>query len=139
MRLVKSLCERKTLSQVVHDHIEMILFVLGFSDYHTKLCAGASITQDKSVDRKPNFKFVKLLKNKSSSLVYDFMRIREAPALWQLRLFGEYMDRSMDGKPDKRVAFEPDGWQRKVLDCLDEKKSVLVVGERLLNKLCAFL
>jgi len=56
------------------------------------------------------------------------MAIVEHPVIWQLRLFGEYMDRSMDSKPDGRVAFEPDAWQRKVLDGIDANKSLLVVG-----------
>ena len=128
LRLVKSLCERSTLSQVILDHVEMILHILGFSDYFAKLSSTVSISKDKTIDRKLSFKFVKLLKGKTDALTYEYMRIREAPILWQLRLFGEYMDRSMDSKPDKRVSFEPDGWQRTVLDCLDERKSVLVVG-----------
>jgi hypothetical protein len=44
--------------------------------------------------------------------------------------FWEYMDRSMDSAPDPRIGFEPDAWQREVLDGLDEPKtSLLVVGE----------
>jgi hypothetical protein len=59
------------------------------------------------------------------------MAINEDPVVWQLRLFGEYMDRSMDSAPDRRVSFQPDAWQREVLDGLDEPKtSLLVVGER---------
>ena len=58
------------------------------------------------------------------------MPIVEHPVEWQLRLFGEYMDRSMDSADDHRVSFQPDAWQREVLDCLDEEgHSVLVVGK----------
>jgi len=57
------------------------------------------------------------------------MHISENPVVWQLRLFGEYMDRSMGSRPDPRVSFEPDAWQRDVLDCLDMGNcSALVVG-----------
>ena len=60
--------------------------------------------------------------------MYKFMHITEDPVEWQLRVFGEFMDRSMDGLPDSRVSFIPDAWQRKVLDCLDANHSLLVVG-----------
>jgi hypothetical protein len=62
------------------------------------------------------------------------MAIKEDPVIWQLRVFSEYMDRSMDSAADSRVSFQPDAWQREVLDCLDEPKtSLLVVGERFLR------
>jgi hypothetical protein len=47
---------------------------------------------------------------------------------FQLMNFGPYMDRNMDSKPDDRVPFEPDGWQRKVLDEIDNENSVFVVA-----------
>lgn len=59
---------------------------------------------------------------------YPWMTIREDPIDWQLRVFGEHMDRSFDSKPDSRVKFEPDKWQRDVLDRLDRDESVLVVA-----------
>lgn len=50
------------------------------------------------------------------------------PIEFQLRHCGPYLDRSMDSVPDDRVPFEPDGWQRKVLDAIDAKKSLFVVA-----------
>ena len=47
---------------------------------------------------------------------------------FQLLHCGPYMDRNLDSAPDSRVPFQPDGWQRKVLDDLDAKKSVFVVA-----------
>ena len=38
------------------------------------------------------------------------------------------MERSFDSRPDDRVKFEPDAWQREVLDKLDREESVLVVA-----------
>jgi len=38
------------------------------------------------------------------------------------------MDRPFDSRPGDRVKFEPDGWQREVLDRLDSDESVLVVA-----------
>ena len=45
-----------------------------------------------------------------------------------LQYFGPFMRRDLDSAPDERVSFEPDGWQRKVLDELDANKSVFVVA-----------
>ena len=45
---------------------------------------------------------------------------------FQLTHFGPYMDRNMDSAPDDRVPFEPDAWQRKVLDEIDADRSVFV-------------
>ena len=59
---------------------------------------------------------------------YPWMAIGEDPVDWQLRVFGEHMDRSFDSQKDDRVRFEPDKWQREVLDRLDAKESVLVVA-----------
>ena len=56
------------------------------------------------------------------------MTIGEDPVDWQLRVFGEHMDRSFDSQKDDRVKFEPDKWQREVLDKLDAEESVLVVA-----------
>ena len=47
---------------------------------------------------------------------------------FQLLHCGPYMDRNLDSAPDSRVPFQPDGWQRQVLDDLDAKKSVFVVA-----------
>lgn len=48
----------------------------------------------------------------------------------QLEYAAPYMDRRFDSKPDekKRVPFEPDGWQRKVLDSIDANNSLLVIA-----------
>src|SRR5258706_11176898 len=62
------------------------------------------------------------------AFVYPWMRIQEDPVHWQLRIFGEHMERSFDSRPDDRVKFEPDAWQREVLDKLDRDESVLVVA-----------
>jgi ATP-dependent RNA helicase DDX60 len=47
---------------------------------------------------------------------------------FQLVHCGPYMDPYTNSKPDSRVEFEPDEWQRKVLDELDAKRSVFVVA-----------
>lgn len=47
---------------------------------------------------------------------------------FQLSHCGPYFDRSIDSAPDPRVPFEPDAWQRKVLDAIDAKRSLLVIA-----------
>ena len=47
---------------------------------------------------------------------------------FQLLHCGPYMDRNLDSAPDSRVPFQPDRWQRRVLDDLDGQKSVFVVA-----------
>lgn len=120
IRVVKELSESKHLTLSIHRVISIVLAVLGFQSLVTP-------PPDEQSDRTLCFKFVKL-QSKSQPL-YSFMRITEDSVIWQLRLYGEFMDRSMGSKPDSRVSFSPDAWQREVLDCLDRDESVLVVGE----------
>ncbi|KAF8446567.1 hypothetical protein BDZ91DRAFT_753278 [Kalaharituber pfeilii] len=47
---------------------------------------------------------------------------------FQLQYCGPYMERNLDPEDDTRVKFKPDAWQIKVLDALDEDKSVFVVA-----------
>ena len=126
MCMVKDLYESKDLFPKVAEKLAMVLIALGFADYIESFEAAATVSKE---DRSLNFDFVKLVKSKSGSAVYKWMRIKEEPVVWQLRLFGEFMDRSMDSQSDPRVSFKPDAWQRKVLDCLDRNESVLVAGE----------
>ncbi|KAJ7608765.1 hypothetical protein FB45DRAFT_1128535 [Roridomyces roridus] len=110
MKDVKAICERGGITSSAFKILESILVSLGFAAYSCPT----------------SFEFKKLLKNKQPR--YDFMAIQEDPVVWQLRLFGEFMDRSMDSAPDSRVSFKPDAWQREVLDCIDQKFSVLAIG-----------
>ncbi|PHH89991.1 hypothetical protein CDD83_4790 [Cordyceps sp. RAO-2017] len=48
---------------------------------------------------------------------------------FQLQNCGPYLERSFDAAPDARVPnFQPDAWQRKVLDAIDADKSLFVVA-----------
>lgn len=47
---------------------------------------------------------------------------------FQLQHCGPFLERSFDPAPDSRVPFNPDAWQRKVLDAIDESKSLFVVA-----------
>lgn len=129
MRVVKELYTSDSLTAKTLGILAGIMVSLGFVNYVAPLEDEAS--RRLLPDRALTFSFVKLLKSKSKKPVHKFMAIKEDPVTWQLRVFGEYMDRSMDSAPDPRVSFQPDAWQREVLDCLDQpKSSLLVVGKR---------
>lgn len=126
MCMVKEIYESKELFPTAAVKLASCLTSLGLDDYIESFENVATVSGE---DRKLNFDFVKLVKSKSGHAVHKWMRISEPSVVWQLRLFGEYMDRSMDSSSDPRVSFKPDAWQRKVLDCLDRNESVLVAGE----------
>jgi len=129
MRAVKELYSSDFLTETALGILASIMISLGFWNYIPLLEDEAS--RRLQSDRDLAFSFVKLLKSKNTKPIHKFMAIKEDPVTWQLRVFGEYMDRSMDSAPDPRVSFQPDAWQREVLDCLDKpKSSILVVGER---------
>lgn len=51
------------------------------------------------------------------------------PVEFQLLYGGPFMDRSIDSSPDPRTPdFNPDSWQRDVLDQIDQKKSAFIVA-----------
>ncbi|KAH9007609.1 hypothetical protein EDB83DRAFT_2509312 [Lactarius deliciosus] len=121
MRTVKELYTHDFLTETTLGVLASIMAALGFTDYISPLEDDASHRLQPDRDLAFSFPQARL----------QFMAIKEDPVIWQLRVFGEYMDRSMDSAPDPRVGFQPDAWQREVLDCLDQpKSSLLVVGER---------
>lgn len=76
-------------------------------------------------DRKLPFTIGALRKAKLEKLD---LSLPHASLDFQLNHCGPYFDRSLDAAPDTRVPFQPDGWQRKVLDAIDARKSMLVVA-----------
>ncbi|KAG2133518.1 hypothetical protein BD769DRAFT_1638952 [Suillus cothurnatus] len=123
IHLVKEVWEIGFSTKEMANAITSMLITLGFSDYIDSLVVSGSAD-----DRALSFCFVKLVKSKTKTAVYDFMQVREHPIVWQLRLFGEFMDRSMDSQADARVTFKPDAWQCEVLDAIDQNMSLLVVA-----------
>ncbi|TCD64633.1 hypothetical protein EIP91_003835 [Steccherinum ochraceum] len=117
MSKIKTICELGGLWPSAIKLLKAVLGGLGFSSYGQSLLDMSPDQSDS--DKKLGFDLVRL---------DDFMRITEDPVLWQLRVFGEHMDRSMDSQSDPRVSFKPDAWQRRVLDSLDANESVLVVA-----------
>jgi hypothetical protein len=129
VRIIKDVYDRKYITPKISDALSSTLISLGFSNYVAAF-EGRTPSEPVQEEKTPlSFDFVKLVKSKTKVPIYPFMHITEDPTLWQLRLFGEFMDRSFDSKPDPRVAFEPDAWQRDVLDCIDRNESLLVIGE----------
>lgn len=124
LRTIKDISDVNYSTNDIRQCIQDVLDALGLSAYTDTLTI-ASTSQE---DRPLSFRFVKLVKSKTKAPLYAFMRITEHPIEWQLRVFGEYMDRSMDSQADPRVSFKPDAWQRQVLDAIDDNKSLLVVG-----------
>ncbi|KAK0506601.1 hypothetical protein EDD18DRAFT_1124170 [Armillaria luteobubalina] len=124
MRLVKDICDKGATTPARGKALSAVLTSLGFSDFINEF-----VTVAEPLTPVPlAFDFVKLVRSKGDVL-YSWMKIAEHPILWQLRLFGPYMDRSMDGCSDRRVNFDPDAWQKNALDCIDDPNhSILVVA-----------
>ncbi|GAA5999548.1 uncharacterized protein JCM10292_004219 [Rhodotorula paludigena] len=83
---------------------------------------------EKDERAKLTFHYCSLIDKDEGEAMYEWMEIDENPLEWQLRTMGEYMARELDSKPDPRVDFEPDAWQREVLDNIDDDKSMLIVA-----------
>lgn len=92
--------------------IKLVCASLGF------LFAPAETSRD---DRKLSFTFLLSKTDSSIKATQDFKT-------FQLEHCGPFMDRSIDSAPDARTRFDPDGWQREVLDTIDANKSLFVVA-----------
>ena len=65
----------------------------------------------------------------NSGTANDNIEIALSPVEFQLLEAGPYLNRSMGSAPDSRVQdFEPDEWQREVLDQIDARRSLFVVA-----------
>ncbi|KAI8404405.1 hypothetical protein FOFC_15900 [Fusarium oxysporum] len=62
------------------------------------------------------------------TIMKDAPKLIQDHRLLQLQHGGPYMDRRFDSRPDARVPFEPDAWQRDILDSIDAEESLLVVA-----------
>ncbi|KAI5888019.1 P-loop containing nucleoside triphosphate hydrolase protein [Schizophyllum commune H4-8] len=124
MRLIVDICARKVLTKAIAEKAKVVLSVLGFGEYADVLLPDEGQLED----TKMTFKFVDLLEGKGKRPAFPWMHIKEDPVEWQLRLWGEYMDRSIDATNDPRVGFRPDAWQRRVLDAIDRNSSLLVIA-----------
>lgn len=90
--------------------LEKCMASLGFSLPETK--NGPSTMKDLKI---PNIPFRKV------PIGMSFQR-------FQLAFCGGYMDRGSKTSPDPRIPFNPEPWQKDLLDIVDKKESVLVVA-----------
>lgn len=112
---VRSICTSSSpITKEIIQHVTKVCTLLGITDALSSLSPFGT-------DRKLSFAF----KYTSQPQI---LRIDITQSELQLDYCGPYMDRMLDAKPDPRVNFVPDGWQRDVLDQLDANKSVFVVA-----------
>ncbi|KAK5112755.1 hypothetical protein LTR62_003853 [Meristemomyces frigidus] len=104
----------KGLTKTVANNVELTIEALD-------LPAVPKASTDTLSDRKMAYTFA--LPSKVDSLA-----VKLSSKEFQLTYCGPYMERSFDSRPDPRVEFNPDGWQRKVLDGIDANQSVFVVA-----------
>ncbi|KAF2165304.1 hypothetical protein M409DRAFT_67177 [Zasmidium cellare ATCC 36951] len=109
----RSIAQRGPLPKTIIKYLELTVKTLGLPPLPQ--------TQEASTDRKLAFTFA--LPTQADSL-----DVKLPPKEFQLLQCGPYLERSFDSKPDPRVDFQPDGWQRKVLDTIDADQSVFVVA-----------
>ncbi len=103
------------ITEAVAVHIEKICTLMGLNK------PSSTVSQQRSRPLSFNFEYPF---PKTGTLSVDV-----PPQEFQLLHCGPYMDRNTDACPDLRVpSFEPDGWQRKVLDELDANRSIFVVA-----------
>lgn len=112
---VKSLLGSKGLTKEIHKILKNLFGSLGVS-------LPPRLISDPLLESNLTFK----MPWDGNSLVD--VRLQMTSTEFQLLHCGQYMDRDMDSKPDPRVSFEPDGWQRKVLDEIDQNNSVFIVA-----------
>ena len=113
----KQIVASPNLTARVNQHLETLFAALGFPKFAPK----ASTATLPATPPIITFPVAKIGKSGSAAVG---MGLTE----FQLRHCGLYMDRNLGSKQDSRVKFEPDAWQVKVLDALDEDKSVFVVA-----------
>ena len=112
---IKSIWKAETgLTKTIVTHTFEVCRLLGFPTNKEVSPTG--------VDRPLTFTF-KMPTERSFTLSVDL-----SPRDFQLSHCGPYLDRDMDTLPDPRVPFNPDGWQRRVLDEIDANHSVFVVA-----------
>ncbi|KAF2770464.1 P-loop containing nucleoside triphosphate hydrolase protein [Teratosphaeria nubilosa] len=117
--LIWNLCSEvmisKGLTKTVADNVELAVKTLGLPIVPK--------AQDATLnERKLGFTFA-LADTKT-----DALSVGTPSTEFQLKYAGPYLERSFDSRPDSRVDFNPDGWQRKVLDGIDANESVFVVA-----------
>ncbi|SMY22427.1 unnamed protein product [Zymoseptoria tritici ST99CH_1A5] len=109
----RSIAQRNTLTKTIIKYLDMTVKTLSLPPVPE--------TTENATDRKLAFTFALPTK-------VEPLSIGLSSKDFQLLQCGPYLERSFDSRPDPRVDFQPDGWQRKVLDTIDADQSVFVVA-----------
>lgn len=107
LRSIHQLSKNPSLFPSAAQILMQVLVAIGFNSITLP-------TTNLQEERELGFKFVDLVDSESGELLYPHLHISMSCIEFQLKYYGEFMDRSMGGMPDNRVRFEPDGWQREV-------------------------
>ena len=110
---IRKLASADGLTQAIIDQARQIIAAVGLP-----IIEFPTPRSSRPLSFTPNFRLTDVPK----------MSLASNSRVFQLSYCGPYMDRNLDSAPDPRVPFEPDGWQRKVLDELDRDRSVFVVA-----------
>lgn len=110
---IRKLFTTKGLTKTIAEQSKQVLECLGLPPIESPKL---------EIDRALAFKL-----NLPSSIFKD-LSVNIDPIDFQCLFCGPYLDRNLDSKADPRVHFNPDGWQRQVLDELDADRSVFVVA-----------
>ncbi|KAH8731978.1 hypothetical protein GQ44DRAFT_755334 [Phaeosphaeriaceae sp. PMI808] len=111
---VRSFCSLPAVTKTISACLKNTIEQLQLPPLQTPVAEG---------DRKLPFQFVL-----NQDIAIPDLALNLSPEHFQLLHCGPYFDRTMDSAPDSRVPFEPDAWQRRVLDEIDARRSLLVIA-----------
>jgi hypothetical protein len=128
---IKDISGMKGCTPSMRKTLAGLLKALGMDGVELPKCPDSE-----TADRSPLFMFTKTWSKSKERPAYPYFPIQGSPIEFQLRAFGEYMDRSMDSKADHRTSFDPDAWQVAVLDKIDQRSSILAVAPTSAGYVC---
>ncbi|WPH03167.1 Hypothetical protein R9X50_00604300 [Acrodontium crateriforme] len=110
----RSITQSKSITKTIASNIELTAKTLGLPPI-------PNVATNDLPDRKLAFTFALPTK-------VDALSAKLPSKTFQLLYGGPYLERSFNSAPDSRVDFNPDGWQREVLDGIDRNESIFVVA-----------
>jgi len=112
--LCRDVMQSKGLTKTIASSVELTVSTLDLPPV-------SSAVSESLLDRKLGFTFALPTK-------VERLSVKMPSKDFQLSYCGPYLERSFDSRPDSRVEFQPDGWQRRVLDTIDANQSAFVVA-----------
>lgn len=129
---------RGGVSQASRDGLYLIAMIVQWLLQCSKIESPSKIAKSlRSVAQTMGFEgleFPEAQTNRSPCFTFILEALKSVPKVvkdyrpLQLEFGGPYLERSFDSKPDERVPFDPDAWQREVLDSIDADNSQLVIA-----------